>query len=116
MLERANPSYQSHQRWCALVVLIAVCSLTVSLATRYSSPEGTSAAAVVTVHNVFPPTSSRQRLMKGTAAWHPPVIQSALLDPTTFYPRIAPAGPLMPSVLFDKSLYNRPPPFSTLSA
>jgi hypothetical protein len=33
-----------------------------------------------------------------------------VLPAPTSYPRIAPAGPPIPTVLLETSLYNRPPP------
>ena len=107
--------YKQHLRWCALVVLVAVCSLTVSLATRYTSTDSAS-GQFLSVHKQRSPASMRQRLIKTAAAWHPPVIHTAPLDPVTFYPRIAPAGPPIQSALFGKTLYNRPPPIALFRA
>lgn len=98
----------NHRRphWRALVIVLAICGLTVSLATRIfhlSFPQGpavqsTSAQAV------------RQHLDRDAANWVPPVPILTVLVAPAFYPRFAPAGPPLPSVLFDESLSNRPPP------
>lgn len=106
----SNRGYDWRQRGCALVVVIAVCALTVKLATRFASSESVSSASVTTVMAHVSPAPNRQRLIGTATAWNPPLIRASLLDSTTSYPRMAPAGPPMPNVLFEKSLYNRPPP------
>lgn len=94
----------------ALVVLLAVSSLTVSVATRYCSPPSSAAYSVNTLHRHSSPERSRQRLTKSSTNWITPAVRTAVLEAPTSYPRIAPAGPPIPSVLLEKSLYNRPPP------
>ena len=102
------------KRWrtigCAIVVLLAVSSLTVSVATRYCSPASSNSYSVKTLHKHSSPERSRQRLTKSSTNWITPVVRTAVLEAPTSYPRIAPAGPPIPSVLLEKSLYNRPPP------
>jgi hypothetical protein len=95
----------------AAIVVIAVCALTVSVATRYCYAGSSAAHATTTVHKHSSPTA-RQRLSKDAATWVPPVFLPAILETTTFYPRVAPAGPPIPGLFFEKSLYNRPPPSS----
>jgi len=101
---------QPRKIWCGLVVLLAVCSLTLSVATRYSSPWDGSSGAVKTVRTNSSPEAKRQRLAKNAADWMPPVACFGVLQSPTFYPRVAPAGPPVPSLRFDESLSNRPPP------
>ncbi len=101
-----------HRAWCGLVVLVAVCSLTVSVATRYSSPLNPSSPAVKTVRTHTTPDAKRQRLAKNAADWAPPLVCFDALRSPSSYPRIAPAGPPIPSLLLEQSLYNRPPPSS----
>lgn len=110
MSQLSNRKYDWHQRGCALVVVIAVCALTVKLTTRFASFDCTSTPAVTTVQPHVSPSPNRQRLMNTATAWNAPLIRPSLLDSTSSYPRIAPAGPPMPSVLVEESLYNRPPP------
>ena len=100
------------KRWSALVVLFAVCSLTVSVATRYTCSRETSENRVASVHKHTSPDLGRQRLIKDAACWMPPVVRSVVLQAPSSYPNIAPAGPPMPSALLEESLYNRPPPSS----
>jgi hypothetical protein len=92
--------------WRILVVSLAICALTVSLATR-------------TFRLTFPHSSTvqsgaaqamRQHLDRDAANWVPPVLVFTTLQAPQFYPRFAPAGPPLPTVLFDESLSNRPPP------
>ena len=92
-------------------MLLAVCALTVSVATRYSSG-GDPAYTVATAHKHSSPEPNRQRLTKNTTNWIPQVVRSVVLQAPTSYPRIAPAGPPIPNLLLEKSLYNRPPPSS----
>ena len=84
---------QRHKNWCAAVVLVAVCSLIVSVATRYSSSGGASSTTVKAVQIHASPEAKRQRLAKDAADWMPPVIRFSVLQAPTSYPRIAPAGP-----------------------
>jgi len=96
--------------WCTVVVLVAICSLTVSLATRYCSPTGSSAYSVRTVVKRSSTDGQRQRLAKDAADWIAPVLCSTVLQAATSYPRIAPAAPRTPNPLSAEALYNRPPP------
>lgn len=96
--------------WCALVVLVAVCSLVVSVATRYSSTGEASSSTVKVGQIHASPEAKRQHLAKDAADWIPPAIPFSVLQPPTSYPRIAPSGPPMPGLQFEESLYNRPPP------
>jgi|SRR5271165_6036421 len=99
------------QGWCAAVVLVAVCSLIVSLATRYSyTCDAPTTVKAVQIHKS--PEAKRQRLAKDAADWMPPMIYFSVLQSPSSYPRIAPAGPPVPGLLFEESLYNRPPPSS----
>jgi hypothetical protein len=93
-------------RWRILLIAIAICGLTVSLATRtfrLTIPHG------VTVRS-GDVQAMRQHMDKDGARWVPPVPVLTVLEVPTFYPYVAPAGPPLATVLFDKSLYNRPPP------
>ena len=110
MLLPEHSDMRPRHNWRTVVVLVAICSLTVSLATRYCSPVGSS---VYSTRAVAKPSSTdvqRQRLAKNAENWIAPVLCSAVLQTTTAYPRIDPAAPLIPNVLFADALYNRPPP------
>jgi len=103
---------QHRKRWCAVVVLLVVCSLTVSVATRYSTPLDASSSTVKTVQAHTYQETKRQRLAKDAANWTPPVVCYGVLPSSNYYPRISPAGPPIPSLCFEENLYNRPPPSS----
>jgi hypothetical protein len=101
-LRSANP----HPRWYVLVIILAICGLTVSLATRtfrLTTPHAVTAQSVDS-------HAMRQHMDCDGAQWAPPVPILTTLQAPVFYPRVAPAGPPIPSVLFDESLSNRPPP------
>lgn len=98
----ANP----FSRWRVLLIILAICGLTVSLATRtfrLKTPHGISVTSGEA-------QAKRQHMDRDAARWVPPVPIFAILQVPTFYPYAAPAGPPLASVLFDESLYNRPPP------
>jgi hypothetical protein len=110
MLHLRNQGYDWRQRGCALVVVIAVCALTVKLATRFASFDSASTPAVTTVRPLVSPAPNRQRLMGTATAWTAPIIRPSLLDATSAYSASAPVGPPLPNLLFEHNLYNRPPP------
>ncbi len=96
-------------RWCALVILLAVCSLTISVATRYNSSANLSPSAAKSLQRHTLQEPGRQRLTKIAPNWMP-VFSSSVLQAPSAYPRIAPAGPPIPRLSFESNLYNRPPP------
>jgi hypothetical protein len=103
---------QRRKTLCAVVVLAAVCSLTVSVATRYSSSWNVSAPTVKTVQAHTTPEAKRQHLDKDAANWVPPLVCFDLLRSPSSYPRTAPAEPLAQNLLLEQSLFDRPPPSS----
>lgn len=110
MKRLSNLEDQRPRHWRALVILIAVCALTVSVATRYCSSVSASAQTIKTLQNHSLRETTRQHLTKDAATWMPTLVCSVTLQAPTFYPRIAPAGPPPSSVLRERSLYTRPPP------
>ena len=89
-----------------IIVVLAICGLTVSVATRtfrFKIAHSVSLSAGDT-------HAMRQHIDRDAANWVPPTPIFTPLELPTFYPYVAPAGPPLASVLFDKSLYNRPPP------
>jgi hypothetical protein len=100
----------------AVIVLVAVCSLTVSLATRYYSPRDDSSPIVKAFQSNVAPDAKRQRLTKNAANWMPPIFSFTVFQIPSSYYRIVPPRPPVRSLICDKSLYNRPPPaFQSLS-
>jgi hypothetical protein len=109
MLQLTNLTDPRRKRLCAVLVLLAVCSLTAFVATRYCFTRSSSGATTV-VRRVASLESSRQRMTKTAPVWIPPVDRSLVQQAPTAYPRIAPAGPPQRRSIFEESLYNRPPP------
>ncbi len=97
------------RRW-AVVVLLTVCSLTVSVATRYTFSRGLNESKAASARSHVSPELTRQRLLKNAATWMPPVVASEVVYECSAYPRIAPSGPPIPSLFYEESLFNRPPP------
>ena len=94
-------------RWRNLLILFVVFSLSFSLATRVfhlSIPGNPS------LHSDSA-QSMRQHLDRDAMGWVAPIPYFTVLQAASFYPRVAPAGPPLPSTLLDESLANRPPPF-----
>jgi hypothetical protein len=94
------------QKWRVFIVILAICGLTISLATRTFR---------LKIHQSVSVTSGdaqakRQHLDRDAARWAPPVPVFTVLQVPTFYPFVAPAGPPIASTLFDESLFDRPPP------
>lgn len=111
MLSMTNDANGRCARWCALVVLLAVCSLTVSVATRYNAPEiAASATKSLQKHSSQEP--GRQRLTNNAATWMPPFLVSAVRYALAPYSRVAIARPDIPNLFYISSLYYRPPPSS----
>jgi hypothetical protein len=110
MLRLTNFDNSPRKSWTALIVLLAVTALTISVATRYASVSGISThTTAAQKHSTS--EHAKQRLIKTAASWIPPVVSAVIIQSPSAYPRIAPAGPPIPRVLFEKNLYNRPPPF-----
>ena len=92
--------------WLVPVVALAVLALTVSLATRTF---GVALPHRVTVHEVSA-QGTWPHMDRDSVVWVPPVPILTTLQAPTFYPHVAPAGPPLPSLFLEESLYNRPPP------
>lgn len=92
------------------VVALLICSLTLSLATRFcfraTSQVHTSKS--IERRSVEP---KRQHLSRDASRWVASVAPSTLLRPVTLYARVVPPETPLPNHIFGESLYNRPPPF-----
>ena len=116
MLHPTNPNGSGIKRCWALVVILAVCSLAVSVATRYTAAPAHAGGATTTVEKHVAPEPGRQRLLQNAATWIPPVVCSVFFQVPLSYSRIVPAGPRIPTLLLEENLYNRPPPSFRLFA
>lgn len=109
MLRFTDLARSGRKRWCTAIVLIAVCALTVSVATRYGSAVASDAkVSVLQSQTSWEP--GIQRLLNNAATWVPPVIISVLFQDPGYYRHVAPSHPIFRSVLLESDLYNRPPP------
>jgi hypothetical protein len=93
-------------RWRVFIIVLAICGLSISLATRtfhLKLPQGTT----VSSHVEQP---MRQHLSRDAMQWVAPIQVFIFFDGPTLYLQVMPAAPRLPSVLFDESLSNRPPP------
>jgi hypothetical protein len=115
MLRLSHLDSPRRRAFGALLVLVSVCSLTISVATRYSSHEYSTPHKSTTVQKQVSSEPGRQRLDKGAATWLPPVAQLSLLEPPAVSPAVLPAVQPVPVNLLEQSLCNRPPPSDLLS-
>lgn len=95
------------RRWEVAVVVLAICGLTVSLATRTFRTRASAGTIVKSISG----QPVRQHMDSDAAKWVPPVSTLTVLEVPVFYPRFAPAGPPLPRLYYEESLSNRPPPF-----
>lgn len=101
--------YRSLQGWpCRLLIVIAIFSLAVSLATRFVIPTTSHTRTVKSVSRCLV-EPQRQRLNRDAVQWAAPVLASAFVEPVV-YPPVAPPEPQLAIQFFDDSTYNRPPP------
>lgn len=112
MLRLINPDTRRGKAFSAILVLVAVCSLAISVATRYCAPENASAARTTVAHKHASSEQSRQRLTQSTANWLPPVVQDDSFESPTEYRSVTPVQPALISSFLGQSLSNRPPPSS----
>ena len=97
--------------WRSALIVIAICSLTVTVATRFWASSTSQSQTVKSVeHQSVDP--KRQHLNKDAARCVSPSTNLSVIAPVTIEIRIAPAVPLLPKHVFSDSLYNRPPPSS----
>ena len=92
--------------WRWALVSVVMLSLVVTLATR-TFPGTTSHSKTVQSNS---PRAMRQHMDRDDPRWTPPVPVFTILQAPAFYPQVAPAGPPLPTLLFEDVLYSRPPP------
>jgi hypothetical protein len=92
-----------------LLILAAICSLTLSLATRFSVSLQTHAHTAKS----FESQSSepkRQNLDRQAAGFARPFIESEFFEPIIVFSKVIDPVVLSSSHIFSPGLYNRPPP------
>jgi hypothetical protein len=97
-----------HSFWRRALVLGAVLSLAISVATRYSAvgPQRT-ATKILTSQSL---DAKRQHLLKNGLHWSAPAATFVLFEPTQVLVAGLPAVPLEPQLYATDFLYSRPPP------
>ena len=93
-------------RWRVLIIVLAICGLSISLATRtfhLKTLQGTT----VSSDSAQP---MRQHLNRDAMQWVAPIPVFTVLQVPAFPLPVAPPASLLLSVFFDESLSNRPPP------
>jgi len=106
--ETRDVSAHSAPRWHWGFVSVVMFSLVVTLATR-NFGDATLHALHATVQS-HSPQATRQHMDSDAVGWAPPVSEIAQDHAPTFYARVAPTGPPLPTFLLEENLYNRPPP------
>jgi hypothetical protein len=97
-----------HSLWRRALVLGAVLSLTISVATRYSTVvRRETATKIVTSQSLL---AKRQHLLKDGLHWSAPAATFVLFEPTVAHIAVFPAVPLGPRLYATDFLYSRPPP------
>ncbi len=104
-LENLWPSHKKRHGGI-LLILLAISLLTVSLGTRTSTPVISHGVAL----DWHSPRAIRQHLATDAAHWVPPVAIVMANEIVQSYPLVSTGHPPIPSVFFESSLYNRPPP------
>lgn len=96
------------------MVLVAVCALTIYVATRYDQCVQASDQNHTIIANSQSWTPGLQRLLDNAATWIPPLVCAAIFDDRGYYPQVSQPAPRASSLLLETDLYYRPPPPSLL--
>src|SRR5580692_10346402 len=91
--------------WRLAFFCVVMFSLVLTLATR--TFRGTTSHSLEVQSNS--PQAMRQHMDRDSVRWAAPVAKVTVLL-AMFYPRVAPAGPPIATLLIEENLYNRPPP------
>ena len=92
-----------------MLVIVAICSLTFSLATRFSVPIDSHGHGIRSIDDRSG-EPKRQHLDRDNTRFAGPVAGFTCLQAAVLYGHIIPAEPSSPSHSLAQSLYNRPPP------
>jgi hypothetical protein len=95
---------------CAALILGAVLSLAISLATRYSTVVRNTAPATTTVRSLHL-DAERQRLLNDGLHWSAPATTFVLFEPSGVSAAVSPAVPPAIRPYSEDLLYSRPPPY-----
>lgn len=100
---------RNRRGWRGAVIVAAVCSLTLSLATRFSTSVDSQIHSVKSVcsHSSEP---QRQNLDRDASRFAGPVTSATAFQASVLYLHVVPAEPLHSGQILRSDLYNRPPP------
>jgi hypothetical protein len=93
-------------RWRTLIIVLALCGLTVSLATRTFHVKILPGVGVTSASA----EPMRQHLNRDAMQWVAPIPIFTVIAVPTQYPSVAPVAPLLANIPFDAKQSNRPPP------
>ena len=96
-------------RWSKCVLVLIICSLMFSVATRFCLTTDSNFHTVKTVDSESS-QPKRQHLDSDAVHWVAPVAVAMFMEHVTVYSRVFTVDTLPVSHVFDESLYNRPPP------
>src|ERR1035437_9657943 len=113
MLEHSRARANFASRCRIAIVLLAICSLTVSLATRYTAL-GAEVQKVTTVKSQSP-DAKRQHLLSNALQWTAPASSFTLFQPPRSFVLTVSAVVPSTNLTSESWLYNRPPPSCCLS-
>jgi hypothetical protein len=99
--------------WLRMLIGLVICSLTLSLATRFSAQASSQVPTAKSIErrSVEPKRQHLHRDMSGACV---PAGTAAFSKPVVLHPPVAPVESGLPSPPSYPSLYNRPPPSSRL--
>lgn len=109
-MQLRSDRWTSKRGWQAVLIVLAIFSLTFNLATRFCVRANAQIHVVKSVDRRGG-EPKRQHLNKDASRWIAPNVQFSRLEPTIVDGHLAPVEPVLANHLSDKSLYNRPPPF-----
>jgi hypothetical protein len=96
-----------------VLIAVVICSLTVSLATRFTAQASASPVHAVKSLERRSVDTKRQHFNRAVGLADVPARATAFAAVVLLYVPIAQADPILPSAPADQSLYNRPPPSSS---
>ncbi len=112
MLRLTNLGKPGAKRWCTAMVLVAVCALTIYVATRYDRCMQASDQHHTVVTHPESWTPGLQRLLNNAATWVPPLVCAAIFEDTGYQRHVPQPAARVSSLLLETDLYYRPPPAS----
>ncbi len=101
-------------KWRYALILLAICSLTLSLATRFSVQSSSQSHSTKTVDRRSA-EPKQQHLDRDATHWVVSTAYLGFVEPSATGLPLDLVGPPLPRVLLGNSLYNRPPPAVVLS-